>query len=129
MYSLKRLTDHFASSSLDTVMNISYKKLMFLTQTERNVTKCKPYPLVIAYLFLKKMLHHVFEVCNFLIMKMTHFSCKHVHKKSWEGKNLIWRLLESLGMQSLSHKVRELPKFMNRPHCVWYVLPCRSPAR
>ena len=31
---------------------------------------------MIIYLLLNKMLHHAFEVCNFLIVKMTHFRCQ-----------------------------------------------------
>jgi len=54
-----------------------------------------------AYLFLKKMLHHVFEVCNFLIMKMTHFSCKYTHtQRNEQGKNLIL-ISELLSIQKL----------------------------
>lgn len=35
------------------------------------------YPMVKANLFLNKMLHHVFEVNDFLVMKMAHLRCKH----------------------------------------------------
>ena len=61
---------------------------------------CQTYPLMIIYLLLNKMLHHAFEVCNFLIMKMTHFRCQNrivirkIANKTQAEKNLHYTVTE-----------------------------------
>ena len=73
---------------------------------------CQTYPLMIIYLLLNKMLHHAFEVCNFLIVKMTHFRCQNrivirkITNKTKAEKNLHYTVKKTDG-----HKSELLPGF------------------